>query len=230
MGHDWQELTKLVGQARIEIDRVRIVDTGVAIEGPFTPIDRWFTTQHYGHPVVDPATFRLKVTGLVERPLSLSLDELRPWMDWAEGDDEATAAFTMRSQQQWSAGLEWTFVRIRYASWNTDGFRARYWSDPWAIDGPAAEQNLSRRLKSVTAIKVNEPIVLTLEDPQLWAHPWIYFVEPGNLLLTETEVPILREFLLRGGTAVMDDFHLPRSRRWPHLASGSISPRRRTGA
>src|SRR3954468_5488805 len=36
MGHDWQELSKLVGQARIEIDRVRLVDTGVAIEGPFT--------------------------------------------------------------------------------------------------------------------------------------------------------------------------------------------------
>ena len=36
MGHDWEELTKLVGQARVEIDRVRLVDTGVAIEGPFT--------------------------------------------------------------------------------------------------------------------------------------------------------------------------------------------------
>lgn len=36
MGRDWQELTKLVGEARIEVDRVRLVDTGVAIEGPFT--------------------------------------------------------------------------------------------------------------------------------------------------------------------------------------------------
>lgn len=107
------------------------------------------------------------------------------------------------------AGLEWTFVRIRYSSWNTQGFRARYWSDPWAIDGPAAEQNLSRRVRSVTSIQVNDPIVLTLEDPDLWKHPWIYFVEPGNLELTEAEVPILREFLLRGGTATFDDFHGP---------------------
>lgn len=107
------------------------------------------------------------------------------------------------------AGLEWTFARIRYSSWNTEGFRARYWSDPWAIDGPAAEQNLSRRLRSVTNIQVNDPIVLTLEDPDLWKHPWIYFVEPGNLQLTEAEVPILREFLLRGGTATFDDFHGP---------------------
>ena len=35
MAMDWQELTKLVGQARFEVDRVRLVDTGVSIEGPF---------------------------------------------------------------------------------------------------------------------------------------------------------------------------------------------------
>ena len=33
---DWQELTKLVGKAPIEVERVRLVETGVAIEGPFT--------------------------------------------------------------------------------------------------------------------------------------------------------------------------------------------------
>jgi hypothetical protein len=36
MGRDWQELTKLVGQAPIEIERVRLVETGIAIEGPFS--------------------------------------------------------------------------------------------------------------------------------------------------------------------------------------------------
>jgi hypothetical protein len=36
MGRDWQELTRLVGTAPIEIERVRLVETGVAIEGPFT--------------------------------------------------------------------------------------------------------------------------------------------------------------------------------------------------
>lgn len=47
------------------------------INGPFTPADQFFTTQHYGHPVIDPATFRLKISGLVERPKSFSLEELR---------------------------------------------------------------------------------------------------------------------------------------------------------
>jgi hypothetical protein len=36
MGHDWHQLTKLIGTSRIEIDRIRLVETGVAIEGPFT--------------------------------------------------------------------------------------------------------------------------------------------------------------------------------------------------
>ena len=45
--------------------------------GRFTPADQFFTTQHYGHPVVDPATFRLKISGLVERPKSFSIEQLR---------------------------------------------------------------------------------------------------------------------------------------------------------
>lgn len=108
-------------------------------------------------------------------------------------------------------GLEWTFVRIRYGSREEQlrAFRARYWSDPWAVDGPAAEQNLSRRLGRVTSIRVRDPVVLTLADERLWEYPWIYFVEPGNLRLKPEEVEILREFLLRGGTATFDDFHGP---------------------
>ena len=54
----------------------RIIDVRT-IAGPLTPKDQFFTTQHYGHPVVDPVAFRLKVSGLVNTPLSLSLDELR---------------------------------------------------------------------------------------------------------------------------------------------------------
>ena len=53
--------------------------------------------------------------------------------------------------------------------------------EPWYIDAPAAEQNLSRRVKTATAIQVEDPIVLTLDDPRLFTYPWIYFVEPGNL-------------------------------------------------
>jgi Domain of unknown function (DUF4159) len=108
------------------------------------------------------------------------------------------------------AGLQWTFARIRYEAWTMPPSRFLSPEDePWFIDAPAAEQNLSRRLKTVTAIKVNDPVMIRLEDPNLWQYPWIYIVEPGNLRLRETEVKILREYLLRGGTLTFDDFHGP---------------------
>jgi DMSO/TMAO reductase YedYZ molybdopterin-dependent catalytic subunit len=54
----------------------RLVDIR-KIDGPFTPPEQFYTTQHYGHPDVDAAAFRLKVTGLVNTSLSLSLDDLK---------------------------------------------------------------------------------------------------------------------------------------------------------
>ena len=47
------------------------------ITGPLTPRDQFFTTQHYGHPEVDPASYQLKVSGLVNKPIAISLDELK---------------------------------------------------------------------------------------------------------------------------------------------------------
>ena len=120
------------------------------------------------------------------------------------------------------AGLEWTFVRVRYNSLSLDEARFRqYWNEPWAIDAPAAEQNLARRLDRITSIQVHDPIVLTLDDQRLWDYPWLYFVEPGNLELRADEVEILREFLLRGGTITFDDFHGPLE--WDHFVE-QISP------
>jgi len=58
------------------------------LDGMFTPKDQFFTTQHMGHPDVDPAAFRLKVTGLVEKPKSYSLDQLK-----ALGATEVPAGF-----------------------------------------------------------------------------------------------------------------------------------------
>ena len=42
-----------------------------------TPKDQFFTTQHYGHPVLDAATFQLKVSGLVNTPKAFSMAELQ---------------------------------------------------------------------------------------------------------------------------------------------------------
>jgi len=47
------------------------------LDDPVTPIERFFVRNNGGWPEVDAAAWRLVVDGLVERPLSLSLDDLR---------------------------------------------------------------------------------------------------------------------------------------------------------
>ncbi len=48
-----------------------------ALRWEITPVGLHYLLTHYDIPVVDPATWRLEVDGLVERPLSLSVDEVR---------------------------------------------------------------------------------------------------------------------------------------------------------
>jgi DMSO/TMAO reductase YedYZ molybdopterin-dependent catalytic subunit len=55
---------------------IRVLDIR-RIESQFTPRDEFFAIQHYGQPEVDPATYRLSLSGLVERPQTWSLPELR---------------------------------------------------------------------------------------------------------------------------------------------------------
>ena len=128
-----------------------------------------------------------------------------PWRWWL---GPRHASETPQSQDRF-AGLQWTFARIKYEAHTLPRFRGGPYDEPWSIDYDAAELNLSRRLRTVTAIQVGDPVVVTIEDPQLWSYPWLYVVEPGNMRLRETEVKILRDFLLRGGTLTFDDFHGP---------------------
>lgn len=82
------------------------------IDGPFTPKDQFFTTQHYGHPDVDLAAYRLKVSGLVERPKSLSLDELKKM-----GNAELIAGFECSGNRRPLQGLsgngKWSGVPLK---------------------------------------------------------------------------------------------------------------------
>jgi DMSO/TMAO reductase YedYZ molybdopterin-dependent catalytic subunit len=55
---------------------IRVLDIR-KIDGPFTPADQFFTTQHYGHPEIDAAAYRLKISGLVHQPKTFSLADLR---------------------------------------------------------------------------------------------------------------------------------------------------------
>jgi DMSO/TMAO reductase YedYZ molybdopterin-dependent catalytic subunit len=89
----------------------RIIDVQ-KIEGVFTPKDQFFTTQHYGHPVVDPAAFRLRIAGLVDRPTELSLDELRK-MKSTELIFGFECSGNRRPLQGLSSNGRWTGVPLR---------------------------------------------------------------------------------------------------------------------
>ena len=96
-----------------------------------------------------------------------------------------------------------TFVRIRYYS--ASG-RSR-WGGSWDTDYPDSDQNFSYRLQQLTSLKVNpEPVILELTDKELFQYPWIYIIEPGDLLFSEEEVSALRRYLLTGGFLMVDDF------------------------
>lgn len=90
---------------------VRFLDIRT-IDGPFTPRDQFYTVQHYGHPTVDASSVRLKITGLVERPRELSLDDLR-----ALGGTELVAGFecsgnSPRRFQGLASNGRWTGVPL----------------------------------------------------------------------------------------------------------------------
>lgn len=56
----------------------RSLDTRMLQRSSFiTPIEEFYSVQHYNRPVVEPGPYRLRVTGLVNRPIELTLDALK---------------------------------------------------------------------------------------------------------------------------------------------------------
>ncbi len=55
---------------------IHFLDTRL-IDSFYTPIDDFYIVQHYDQPEIAEAGYRLRVTGLVDRPLELTLAELR---------------------------------------------------------------------------------------------------------------------------------------------------------
>ena len=82
------------------------------IDGPFTAVDKFATTQHYGHPDVDAATFKLKFSGMVNSARGLSLDDLKKL-----GSHELVAGFECSGNRGPLQGLsgngKWTGLPLK---------------------------------------------------------------------------------------------------------------------
>ena len=74
--------------------------------------------------------------------------------------------------------------------------------------GHGPERNFLQIIDETTFVRslTEGSNVVTLDDPELFKHPISYIVEPGRWEPTEEEVVLLREYLLKGGFLIVDDF------------------------
>jgi len=84
--------------------------------------------------------------------------------------------------------------------------RGRGW---WLQDWPDADEHFSVGIQRLTRIDIGEPRHLGLTDERLFDNPWIYATQVGYWDLSDAETMRLREYLLRGGFLVVDDFWGP---------------------
>lgn len=98
---------------------------------------------------------------------------------------------------------EFQFARLQHRSARDRGYRQR-----WLTDWPAAEQHLLRGVNRLTIIRAaSESRLVSVMDEDLFDYPLLYAVEPGTWQFSDAEAARLREYLLRGGFLLVDDFH-----------------------
>ena len=103
-----------------------------------------------------------------------------------------------------------TFARIRYR-----GFL--HWSGRegpgWSHDYPDAEENFAKILRDVTAVRpfveqgpMVGSVLVALDDPLLFKYPVSYMSEPGGWMPNDKELAGFRNYILKGGFMIFDDF------------------------
>jgi len=122
---------------------------------------------------------------------------------------------------------EWTRARLRYpdiydspggypggVSKTSNGFGGRRrggggMAGFWTMDYPRSDRHLMqgvRRLTRINTRSVEQVVDLDGQD-DIYNWPMLYAVEVGHWLLPDSQAAQLRDFLLRGGFLMVDDFH-----------------------
>jgi len=106
----------------------------------------------------------------------------------------------------WNQKTEWTRARLRYPS-----VYARYTFKDlnWTIDYPRSDRHLLQGIRRLTRIETRsvEQVVDLDGSDDVYNWPMMYAVEVGHWDLPDAQAAQLREFLLRGGFLMVDDFH-----------------------
>ncbi len=107
---------------------------------------------------------------------------------------------------------EFHFIRVQYTDlpeyhrrfgYASRGATGEGW---WMVDWPDADDHFSMGVQRLTRVDTGDPRHVRLTDDGLFEYPWIYATQTGWWGLTDAETAGLREYLMRGGFIVVDDF------------------------
>jgi hypothetical protein len=77
----------------------------------------------------------------------------------------------------------------------------------WYTDYPKSDRTLIAGIQRLTNLNVaDRERAVAVTDPDLFKYPFLYTSEPEQMVLTDKDAAIMREYLARGGFWMMDDF------------------------
>jgi hypothetical protein len=123
---------------------------------------------------------------------------LAPFVSAAQG---RRASRGVRQVAEYTGNL--TFTRLYFGG---GGFG--FGGDAWSHDYPAADRNIGAIIDYISHARVNlkETNIVSLGDPELYENPILYVWEPGYWTIRPDEAEHLRNYLLKGGFVIFDDF------------------------
>jgi len=98
---------------------------------------------------------------------------------------------------------EWHFARLVYEQ---SSYGRRRGGNSFDTDYPDAEIHLRQGLERLTRIDLGGDTLIRPVDENIMSYPWLYAVEVGHWYLDDDDAAMLREYLLRGGFLMVDDF------------------------
>ncbi len=108
------------------------------------------------------------------------------------------------------ANGEFTFSRLIFADNQRaiDALGDHIGYPHWQADCSESEPHFIAAMKRLTEVDTNEDSQsISLLDERIYDFPMLYVVEAGFASFTDPEADNLREYLLRGGFLLVDDFH-----------------------
>ena len=109
-----------------------------------------------------------------------------------------------------TANGEFTFSRLIFADNQRaiDDLGDHIGYPHWQADCSESEPHFISAMKRLTEVDTNEDSQsISLLDDRIYDYPMLYVVEAGFASFSEPESQTLREYLLRGGFLLVDDFH-----------------------